>query len=197
MRKEAQMCKHQLSFIDKAGETVTYKKAGEKIIKTYTAQDGSNYELHITQYEVEGYFGKRQAVLFKEKNRIAEFWRDYSDFPFTFAEHINGNLYFICSEEYHGQVTIFNISTGKRRSIHPRDGMENPPEYGSWFMWIEISYNEQEQELDAYGGYWGCEWDFGTRTFDFSRPNEVPYNQDWWTGIRTTEGTENQDYGED
>ena len=179
---------NQLEFVNRDGETIRYEKT--KNVRTHTYEDSEKlgYILEVIPYAAKGYFGKRQAILYEDRIEIAEFWRNYSDFPFVFVEHSNGNLYFICSEDYHGQVTIYNITTGERRSIHPIDTMDDPPKYSAWFMWIDMAYDSESEELNVYGGYWGAESDFGTRTFDFSRPEEVPYNREWWDGIRTTEG---------
>lgn len=94
--------------------------------------------------------------------------RNYSDFPYTWAEsHLNGHDYFICGEDYQGQ-TIVELDTGKRIDHLPD---EKQPDGG--FCWAAHYVSKDRRFLAVDGCFWACPYELVI--FDFNDPMSLPY----------------------
>lgn len=102
---------------------------------------------------------------------ISVIHRNYSAFPFAWAEgHPDGHDYLLCGEDYQG-YTVIQLDTGLRRDYLPKAANQ-----GAGWCWIEIEpIMEESPRLKVYGCYWAFPYEY--IIYDFSRPMEVPYTE--------------------
>lgn len=129
------------------------------------------FKLTIEKYSTKkGYTNQSRGIV---KNIagdvVADVKRNYSSFPFCWAEdHSNGHDYLVCGEDYQGQ-TIIELDTGKRVDYLPVEAKK-----GWGFCWGEINASPDKLMLAVHGCYWGCPYE--VMFIDFSDPmKELPY----------------------
>jgi hypothetical protein len=99
---------------------------------------------------------------------IAVVNRNYSAFPFAWAEqHPNGHDFLVCGEHYMGQ-TVIELDTGQRRDYEPE---------GKGFCWASYSVSPNKLFIAVHGCCWACP--YHAMIFDFSKPLALPYRKLW------------------
>ena len=142
----------------------TYWKEYKLVIEYYSTKKGSwNY----TRGKV---FKRNISKVFKEDTLLFDLKRSYSSFPYIFVEHNNGNIYFICGEDYQG-YTVCNLTTGEKHTI-----LDNGWEKGNGFCITEfMEYYDDKDILVVEGCYWGG--GYNIVDLDFSNPDSPPYEE--------------------
>jgi hypothetical protein len=116
----------------------------------------SMFTLEIKYYQTSKYLPNiTKGILHNGNGNKIEIRRNYADFPYLFMEHINGNPYLICGEEYQGFTIINCLSFTKITHLsdkcYVRKGF-------SPYVW---HYNDIDNLLYVDGcDYWGKEEHF-------------------------------------
>jgi hypothetical protein len=135
--------------------------------------DSEQYELIVGSYTTEkGCWNYTRGQVFNKETGalIADVKRNYSAFPFAWAEnHPNGHSYLICGEDYQGQ-TIIELDTGKRKDYLPLDAHN-----GCGFCWAEHFPSPDKTKLAVIGCFWACPYEL--IIYDFSDPMRLPYKE--------------------
>lgn len=135
--------------------------------------DSEKYSLVIDNYTTQkGCWNYSRGQIFNKETcaLIADIKRNYSAFPFSWAEdHPNGHSYLICGEDYQGQ-TIIELDTGKRKNYLPLDAHN-----GFGFCWAEHYPSPDKKRLAVIGCYWACPYEL--IIYDFSDPMNLPYKE--------------------
>ena len=97
---------------------------------------------------------------------ITDVKRNYSHFPFAWAEdHPKGHDYLICGEDYQGQ-TIIELDTGKRINHFPKEAKK-----GFGFCWAAMFPSPDKLTLAVEGCVWACPYE--VLFVDFSNPMQA------------------------
>ena len=127
------------------------------------------YTLEVIDYNSpKGRINCCQGIVKHGDSAITVVNRNYSAFPFAWAEqHANGHDYLICGEHYMGQ-TIIELDTGERRDYLPeREG----------FCWASYSVSLNRLFVAVHGCFWACPYQ--ATIFDFSEPLALPHRKVW------------------
>lgn len=126
------------------------------------------YKLVTSRYSTKkGCWAYSRGTVTKDGKIVADVKRNYSRFPFAWAEnHPNGHDYLICGEDYQGQ-TIIELDTGKRLDHLPEDAKK-----GWGFCWAVIHPSPDKLTLAVEGCYWACPYE--VVFIDFSEPMQAP-----------------------
>jgi len=130
------------------------------------------FYLIISSYKTgENTWGYSRGIIKNSENDkvIADVKRNYSHFWYSWIQHINGNEYFLCGEDYQGQ-TVVNLTKGITQNYFPESGFD-----GHGFCWVNATPSKDSQVLAVEGCYWACPYD--VVFFDFKNPDELPFKE--------------------
>lgn len=174
-------------------EYKAYRERIEKyfVEKNLTKTEYCNYgeySLVIGYYSTgENTWDFTRCLLFKQFKVIADIKRNYSPFIFDMIKHKNGNVYFVCGEDYQG-YTIVNCTEETMQTFIP-DGWFNGwglcwtsinDDFGNCNLckFDDISVKEMNDESDTITVdccYWGG--DSERAIYDFSNPDILPLKE--------------------
>jgi hypothetical protein len=113
-------------------------------------------------------WGFSRALVYKDERLIADIRRDYLSFWMEWIiGHPNGNDYLLCSEKYHGGVTLLNLTTEQKKTYDP--GKKSRQEF---FIWVSVKW-DGDRTLLVEGCYWADVYEM--RAYDFADPEQLPY----------------------
>lgn len=127
------------------------------------------YTLITSLYKTkEGCWNYSRGEVYAGTNKVADIYRNYSSFPFGWAEnHPNGHDYLICSENYQGQ-TVIELDTGVRIDYLPESAKK-----GFGFCMASFCPSPDKTRLVIEGCFWGGPYDL--LIVDFSSPMTLPW----------------------
>lgn len=139
--------------------------------KVFTSPSGK-YQLTVDSYGTKpGCWNYSRGRVYAGEKLIADVKRNYSHFPFAWAEaHPNGHDYLLCGEDYQGQ-TVVELDTGARVDLQPDEHMDK----GFGFCWVDIHPSPDRKVVAVDGCYWACPYE--VVLFDFSEPLKLPYRE--------------------
>jgi len=138
-----------------------------------------DYELIVKSYRMpgDGWNFAKGLVFQKKKNPghkddyellfIIE--RNYSEFWQCWVKHSNGNTYLLCGEDYQGYV-VLNLTKRTKHVYYPQGALK-----GIGFCWAQVEYDEELNQLEVTGCYWGAPYE--VVIYDFSNPEELPLKE--------------------
>ncbi len=97
---------------------------------------------------------------------IADVKRNYGHFWYAWVEHVNGNEYLLCGEDYQG-YSIVNLTKETYDVFFPESEYK-----GSGFCWAAVYPSPDGLILAVDGCYWACPYE--VVFFDFSDPTKLP-----------------------
>jgi hypothetical protein len=126
------------------------------------------YRLVITTYETKpGSWAYTRGQVFCGSHEVADVMRNYSRFPYAWAEgHPNGHDYLLCGEDYQGQ-TVVELDTGRQVSTYPEAATK-----GFGFCWSSIHPSPDKKFLAVDGCFWACPYE--VVIYDFRDPMNLP-----------------------
>lgn len=147
------------------------------------------YRLVLDVYSTKpGCWSYSRGRMYAGEKLVADVKRNYSHFPFAWAEgHANGHDYLLCGEDYQG-YTVVELDTGRRNDLLPesvpksytykeKDGTEKtgvvdmyPNGYG--FCWAGIHPSPDRRVIAVEGCYWAAPYE--VVLYDFSEPMQFP-----------------------
>ena len=131
-----------------------------------------NFYLIISSYKTgENTWEYSQGIIIKSENDkvIADVKRNYSHFWYSWIQHVNGNEYLLCGEDYQGQ-TVVNLTKGITQNYFPESGFD-----GHGFCWVNAIPSKDSQVLAVEGCYWACPYDIVF--YDFKNPDKLPFKE--------------------
>ncbi len=135
------------------------------LITTYYSDN--SYE--ISKYNI---YASRTEVIDSMKNKVAEFENiNHDGNIFSVVEHSNGKNYLIFSIDLYG-YSIMDLSNYHVYHYIPEESFYGHEET---FIWTEAYYCKDNNIIAVEGCYWACP--FSTEFFDFSNPEEVPFER--------------------
>ncbi len=130
------------------------------------------YSLTVTTHSSKsgGWHYSKGVLRHTQGAEIETVCRNYSCFPFTWAEdHPDGHDYLVCGEDYQGQ-TVIQLDTGIKKSYLPEAAAD-----GHGFCWAGHSISPDIRTLMVDGCYWAAPYELVF--YDFSEPMNLPYMQ--------------------
>lgn len=113
----------------------------------------------------------RTEVYDCNKKKVAEFRNiDHSVDFFSQVEHSNGKRYLFFSIDLYG-YSILDLSDFQMYHYVPEESFKEGKET---FIWTDIFYCKNNNILAVDGCFWACP--FSTHFYDFSVPEELPYD---------------------
>lgn len=128
-----------------------------------------HYELEIERYSTDpNSWNYSRGIIRRTSDQkfIADVKRNYGHFWYAWVEHINGNEYLLCGEDYQG-YSIINLTQEKYNVFFPEDGHK-----GLGFCWTAVYPSPDGLVLAVDGCYWACPYE--VVFIDFSDPANLP-----------------------
>ncbi len=160
-------------YKERREEISTHFKPGNKSDESEKIYSPSgNYFLIISSYKTgENTWEYSKGIIknSRDNRTIADVKRNFSHFWYSWIQHVNGNEYLLCGEDYQGQ-TVVNLSEGKVKNFFPESGYD-----GLGFCWVRALPSKDCEVLAVEGCYWACPYDIVF--FDFRNPDELPFRE--------------------
>lgn len=130
-------------------------------------------DFDLTTENIEKGVGKWSYLshtLSRKDLEIATFERNYPGACFLFGTQDDVD-YLFCSENYHGGVSVFDLTNGHKVRYDPVSLESEAQQY--WCFAVMESHDPVAKTLSVSGCYWAAP--FSTRVFDVSNPLNVPW----------------------